>query len=497
LTFTVANAFAWWIRELPDQIALEVDGDPVTYRELDVWTRRVAADLAERGARPGDRIAIMAANSMEFAALMIGAMRAGIISAPVNFRSKPRELADFRTLIEPAIVFADSERVEAASDAFGEAIDLAQIAALRDGDHVDLAYEIDSDDPLFVIGTSGSTGKPKSTIYSHRTVMTWAAEFALMEPGCGKGGSFLSLGPFSAASGTLHLFELIAIGNTVFIETQFDAARALRLLEQRRISTFIGVPLFFERIAAEPDFASADLSALKFAQTAGARISPDLLAAWRAKNVILRQAYGCTEAGGAWAARDDTAIDEPHKAGHGGIFSQFAISDGKGGFAAPETEGEILVRSACVTPGYWNQPDATAETIRNGWLHTGDLGKLDATGNLTFVDRLKDIIISGGLNVSAMEVEQTIGQLPGVKEVAVIAFDDPRYGEAPLAIIYGGRNAPSADGVIAHCSERLAGYKIPRYVTYSNAPLPRLVVGKISKVDLRREYREKALEPVR
>src|SRR5690606_17717259 len=130
--------------------------------------------------------------------------------------------------------------------------------------------------------------------------------------------------------------------------------------------------------------------------------------------VVLRQLYGSTEAGGGWGARDDVAVSAPDKCGRGGMFTEYAILGENRGFAPPGTPGEILVRSPCLMVGYWNNPEATQEALRDGWLHTGDLGVLDETGNLTFIDRLKDIIISGGLNISAAEVERVIGELAGV-----------------------------------------------------------------------------------
>jgi fatty-acyl-CoA synthase len=219
-------------------------------------------------------------------------------------------------------------------------------------------------------------------------------------------------------------------------------------------------------------------------------VNPALLARYRERGLVLRQAYGSTEAGGAWAARNETAVSQPEKSGPGAMFTEFAIQGEHGGFAPPGTPGEILVRSAGQSAGYWNNEAATRDVYRNGWLHTGDLGMLDERGNLTFIDRLKDIIISGGLNISAMEVESVIAEVEGVREVVVLPAKDAQFGETPLAVVYGDPAALSIPAIIEHCNSHLSNYKVPRYVAIEPEPLPRLASGKISKIPLREKYQD-------
>jgi fatty-acyl-CoA synthase len=496
MAFSVASALKWWSRDCPDSIALSVDDETLTFAELYAWTSRIGEHLSNQGVKAGDRIAIAGINSMEYAVLEFGLMRIGAISTPLSFRSTAREIRELLSELTPVLFFADRERMDLVRDAtrnFACGVKpLSDIRVLRQGAIPLLSYDPQPDEIVFIIGTSGSTGHPKGVMYSHRTLMTYAAELAIAEPRCGKGGSFLSMGPFSSASGTLQLMQFIAIGSAVYIESKFDPPRALALLVKHRITTFMGVPIFFEKISALPEFAAADLSYLHYAQTAGARISPALLAAWRDKGVILRQAYGSTEAGGAWAARDDTATTEPQKCGHGGIFEDYAIVDEQNNRVAAGVPGEILVRSPCLTPGYWNNPNATADAIKDGWLHTGDLGMLDANGNLTFIDRLKDIIISGGINISAIEVERVISEVAGVEEVAVIAANDVEFGETPLAVVYGDASVLNVRTIIDYCKQHLTSYKVPRYMLLENEPLPRVPAGKISKVALRAKYKDAA-----
>jgi acyl-CoA synthetase (AMP-forming)/AMP-acid ligase II len=282
--------------------------------------------------------------------------------------------------------------------------------------------------------------------------------------------------------------QCIVQGATVYIESSFTPERALDLLVRKRIVSFMAAPIFFERIAALSAFATADLSGLRWTQVGGARVSPALLAAWRSKGVVLRHAYGSTEAGGAWGARGIAAAAEAHKCGRGGLFSEYAIRLSNGEITRHGGPGEILIRSACMTVGLWNKPSETTELLRDGWLHTGDLGQIDVNGNLIFIDRIKDIIISGGLNISAAEVERVIADIPGVSEVAVIVANDASFGETPLAIVYAETARVSCATIVEHCNRHLANFKVPRYIAFEDEPLPRLPSGKLAKPVLRQKY---------
>ncbi len=323
--------------------------------------------------------------------------------------------------------------------------------------------------------------------------MTYASEFILMEPGCGKGSSTLSCGPFSSSSGSLLLMQFLSSGVTMHIESQYQADRALALLVKHRITTMQAAPIFFEQMSELDDFASADLSGMNFAQVGGASVSNTLLNAWHEKGVVLRQAYGSTEAGGGWAARDDTALTEPQKCGRGGMFTSYAIRAESGEMAPCGTQGEVLIKSPCVSPGYWNNNKATDAAFQNGYFHTGDIGVLDENGNLQFIDRIKDIVITGGLNVSTSELERVILELEGLDDVVVIGVPDTRFGETPMAIVHG-RGSVSIEQIIEHCNNSVASYKVPRYVAIDAEPLPRLPSGKVDKKSVRSRYLERVGE---
>jgi len=495
MAFTVSRAIKWWAWDKPDRVALDYEGEIVTYSALYSWALRVAAWLREQGVSPGDRVMMVGENSLEYAMLILGTTLVGAISAPISFRSSERELAQSIALLSPKLVFADRGREEIVSAALGAAAQellhlFDPIRPLRDAPEPSPAHEAKPEDPMFIIGTSGSTGTPKGVIYTQGSTMVYSAEFAIMEPGTANGGSVLAAGPYSSASGTLLLHQFLSVGATIFAENKFTPERALTMLTGHKLTTFLASTVFYERIAALPEFEQADLSTIKFAQISGARVSAALLARYQEKGVTLRQAYGCTEAGGAWAARDETAFTSPEKCGPGAMFSEFAVVRPDGGVAPAGEAGEILIRSPAVAAGYWNDPEQTAKTFKDGWLHTGDRGVLDDRGNLTFIDRIKDIIISGGLNVSAMEVESAIAEIDGVVEVVVMAAKDAEFGETPLAIIHADQAKVDVRTVLSHCRTVLAAYKVPRYVVFEAEPFARLPSGKIAKVTVREKYKE-------
>lgn len=494
MAFTIERALRWWVRDKPDALAIYFDGEELSFSETFAWASRVSQWLKEEGVEKDDRVSIVAANSMEYAILLIGTMFAGAIGSPISFRSSARDLRKSLDVLEPTLVFSDAERDKCVRDALGDGEagkrrDLSTIRSLRHAPTPPIPdFEAQTEDALFIINTSGSTGFPKGVIYGQGATMIYAAEFTVMQPATGHGGGALVTGPFSSASGTLLLFQFLAVGASVYFEAKFTPEGALQLLRNHPISTFLASTIFFERIAALPEFEQADLSSLAFAQISGARVNPNLITRYREKGVILRQAYGCTEAGGAWAARDETAISDPEKCGPGAMFSQFKVIREDGSTAPANESGEILIRSDGLAIGYWNDAEQTNKTFRDGWLHTGDRGVMDERGNLTFIDRIKDIIISGGLNVSAMEVEGAITEIDGIDEAVVLAAKDDKFGETPLAIVFGDTDRIDAEAIIDHCREALASYKVPSYVAIAPEPMPRLPSGKLDKVSLREKY---------
>ncbi|HEX7759761.1 MAG TPA: AMP-binding protein [Caulobacteraceae bacterium] len=489
---TLSSALTWWSNLTPDSVAINMEGDALTYRAYHDWADRIAVKLLGLGVQRGDRVAVFAANSLPYCALIMGIMRAGAMVLPINLRLTPHEIAEILEDTTPALLVADNERQAKLGDIGIRVVNTAEIAALREGERQSPSLDIDVDAPVVIITTSGSTAKPKGVIFTHRSMTSYAAEFALAEPAITKGAKVLILSPFATSAGFVQLMHYTTLGCTLYVEPVFDPDRALFLLETERINAFGGVPVFFERVAACARWAQADLSDLRLVTVGGARVSRALLDTWMKKGPIIRQIYGQTEIGGNGTIMPAAlAADQPEKCGRGGVFTDLRIVGDDGRAVPPNTPGEILMRGPGMMKGYWNNPQATAEAIRDGWLHTGDIGMLDEDGLLTFIDRKKDIIISGGMNISAAEVERAISEFEGVEEVVVISADDRKFGETPMAVLYANRLI-SVENLVAHCNSRLADYKVPRYVVVEDEPLPRLATGKLSKPAVRLKWKDAA-----
>lgn len=487
---TINSAIQWWARNRRDVVALSLGGDRVTYGEWAAWIDRTAEWLVGLGAAPGDRISACGANSLEYCTLSLAAMRAGAIIAPLNARFTAPELLEIVEDHSPRLIVTDSDQAAKFSGSDVPLADMASISGLRSGPERRPEHDPDPDACVVIISTSGSTARPKGVMYSHRTMLGYVTANAMEDSALRDGGGVIVVAPLATSAGMVQLVHYSVMGCTLFFEPQFDAQRFLDILVQEKIVSFGGAPAFFERIAALPGFKDADLSHLKAVTVGGARVTRSLFDAWAARGKIIRQVYGQTEAGGNSTVMPAAlAADFPEKCGWGGIFTDHKIIDANGVELPPNTEGQILIRGPGVMLGYWNNPQATAETLRDGWLHTGDIATIDENGLITFVDRIKDIIISGGLNISAAEVERAVMEFPGVEEAAVISAPDARFQETPLAIVYAPAGLDVA-ALIDHCNARLADYKVPRYVAVREEPLPRLATQKISKPALREAYRD-------
>ena len=321
-------------------------------------------------------------------------------------------------------------------------------------------------------------------------------ENTLTEEGFRSGTVTLLVLPLAFTPGLVYgLLITTILGGALIVEPDLTPSRAVGLIEKHSVRALFGVPLIFEALSQTPEFEQADLSSLQTAIIGGAAVPVDLLRRWADKGVLLRQIYGMTEAGGvATATLKAEALEHPESCGTGSIFTEVRVMGHDGSLLGPGEPGELVVRGPGVTPGYWDDPESTAAALRDGWLHSGDVGTCDEQGRITFVDRMKDLIISGGINISPVELEVAIASLDGVAEVSVIAARDPRFGETPAAIVTVAADSEGLDeaAVVAHCEKVLSDYKVPRYVVLRSEPLPRLPSGKLAKRAIREEYHDVA-----
>lgn len=497
MTATIGKALDWWARTKGDTTAVVFSGAELSYRTLRDWSSRIARLLVEtKGVAPGDRVGLLGPNSLEWPAAALGVLKSGGVLVPLNSRYRPAEL---RKIVDDAgigvvIVAPGFEQLAEDTSAVGapfSVVPFAEFDAMRTGGADDFRVDLEPDEPTTVLFTSGSTGLSKGVILTNRTLMSIVLENTLTEEGFRPGTTTLLVLPLAFTPGLVYgLLITTVLGGTLIVEPELNPSNAVTLLEKHSVQAIFGVPLIFEAISRAPEFADADLSSVKTAIVGGAAVPGQLLKRWSDKGVLLRQIYGMTEAGGvATATVREEALEFPDRCGTGSIFTEVKVFNSAGEPAAPGEEGELVVRGPGVTPGYWNDPETTAEAIRDGWLHSGDLGVADEDGRVQFVDRLKDLIISGGINISPVELEIAIGAIDGVEEVAVIAAHDDRFGETPAAIVTVSEDMDAAT-IVEHCKQVLADFKVPRYVVIRQDPLPRLPSGKIAKTVIRDEYKD-------
>jgi fatty-acyl-CoA synthase len=482
----------YWRRNAPQKPALIFNEETLTYEAFCRWTDGVAAELRSKGLVPGDVINIIGDNSLEWLAAAIGAIKAGVVVAGINQRSVATEIADLVGRCGGRMIFTDAAHRQVVVEALAETVPILQLEDLRahqDGQPWE-SPRVSPDSPLVLVFTSGTTSKSKAVIQTHRTWLSTAIERQLVEPAFSRDMRQLFVLSLFGNGGTVSgSLNVLAHGGTFIVEPRFDAARALELIQRHEVTVFAGPPIIFEQIAALPAFGSARIDTLASCMVGGAPVPQALLETWRAKGVRLRQLYGQTELGIVVTVSTDEEVDAGARScGRGGIFTKLRIARADGSTCAPGEAGEIRAFGPSCTVGYWGDPEATRALFdEQGWLKTGDIGVMDETGLLTFVDRAKEIIISGGFNISPAEVEAAILRVPGVKEAAVLPAFDAKFGETPLAVVYGEPGL-CPDVIVEACNAALSNYKVPRYVDIVGEPLPRMTSQKVNKRLLREIY---------
>ncbi len=472
----------------PARVAIEFQGAPVSYAEVAERSDALAAEFVAGGMVRGDRVAVLAENRPEYVDVLFACAKAGLIMVPLNWRLTAPELAHQIDDAEVGLLIVDDPRRDQAQHAVAVASGTPPLRMLRKGAASAPAPEVAvaDDDPLFLIYTSGTTGKPKGALLTHAN--TFWTNIAI--------DRVMDVTTFDVVLQVLPQFHiggwnvqpLLAWwkGATVVLEPAFDPARALALIGERKVTTMMGVPATYLFMAESPGFETADLSSLRTAVVGGAPMPESLIARWHARDVQLIQGYGLTEASPNVLGLPPE--DVARKVGYAGRpypHVEVGLRDTEDGseIDGPGV-GELVVRGPSVFAGYWRNPDATAETLVDGWLRTGDVAERDGEGYYRIRDRVKDMYISGGENVYPAEVESVLADHPGVVEAAVVGVADERWGEVGAAfVVRRPHHDPSTEDLISWCSERLAVFKVPRRVIFVD-DLPRSAMNKVLKREL-------------
>jgi len=473
------------------------------------------AELAERGAvlagglhetlrlRPGDRAALIMRNAPEYLELLLAGWHAGLAMVPVNARLHPRELAYILDHSGARACFVTDDLAGTVAPLQGEIATLERVVPvgadeyrrLLRGDPRTMA-EAAPDDVAWLFYTSGTTGRPKGAMLTHRNLLAMTLAYLADVDQVAPGDAILHAAPMSHGSGLYILPHAAkAACQVVPASAGFDPAEIFELLRHWRGVTMFAAPTMVKRLAEHPEAARSDHAGLKTIVYGGAPMYlADLERAHGAFGHRLAQIYGQGESPMCITALDKAAhadISHPRhrerlaSVGTAQLVVEVMVADADDRSLPDGETGEVLVRGASVMRGYWRDPEASADALRGGWLHTGDLGSIDQDGFLTLRDRSKDLIISGGTNVYPREVEEALLEHPSVAEVSVVGRPDPEWGEVVVAFVVAAEGrSPDAAELDAHCLARIARFKRPRDYLHVEA-LPKNNYGKVLKTELR------------
>jgi long-chain acyl-CoA synthetase len=455
----------------PEAVAVaHIGGERLSYGEL--WDRaaRVAGGLRDRGVGRGDRVALRLPNGLDWVLGFWGAQLAGAVVVPVNTRFKPAEV-DYVIEDSGATLTIDPESPPPQGEPHAE-------------------EGLEPDDLAAIFYTSGTTGFPKGAMTSHANFLA-NSESAIRVIGLPRESgvqTIVNVPLFHVTGCNSQLIPILEVGGTVHVLTDaLDLAGFLRTVAQEGVELLVSVPAIYHALTRHPAFADHDTSSVRWIAYGGAPIAESLVRR-------IQEHFPSARVGNGFGLTETSSLTSflPHE--------EAAEHADSVGFAVPVVDvavdepdpdtgvGELLVRGENVVAGYWDKPDATRETFASGWLHTGDLARIDDDGLLYIVDRAKDMINRGGENVYSIEVESAVAGGPGVGEVAVLGVPDEMMGEKVGAVIVPADGADlDVAAVVAHARERVADFKVPQYVAVRTGPLPRNPGGKVLKGQLRDE----------
>ncbi|POX39319.1 p-hydroxycinnamoyl-CoA synthetase [Streptomyces sp. Ru73] len=484
-------------RKTPHRTAVRHEGAATTYAGLHDRTTRLARALRATGVRRGDRIAYLGPNHPSFLETFFAAGALGAVFVPLNTRLTGPEIAyqladsGAGTLIHTP---AHAALVDGLRDPAGPVRTYLEVGPayeelLAGAGNEPLDEPVSGDDVCIIMYTSGTTGRPKGAMLTHAN-LTWNALNVLVDTDLTADEVALVSAPlFHTAGLNMLTLPVLLKGGTCVLVESFDPDATFDLIAGHRISFMFGVPTMFERIARSPRWPTADLSSLRLLTCGGSPVPGPLIAAYQERGLTFQQGYGMTEAApGALFLDGEHAVSKAGSAGVPHFFTDVRVARPDLSPAGVGEPGEVLVRGPNVMPGYWGLPEVSAAAFADGWFRTGDAARVDADGYVTVVDRLKDMIISGGENVYPAEVEAALLAHPGVAECAVIGVPDERWGEVPRAVVVPRDGVALDPGdVLASLAGRLAKYKIPKSVVVADE-LPRTASGKLLKPRVRALY---------
>lgn len=490
----------------PDRLAvIELETHQrYTFAQVDNRANRLAnflRDVCQVG--PGDRVSILARNSIVYLDLLYGLPKIGAIFAPFNWRLTANEIAYMVQDLQPKVLLCESEFVPI-TEAVGDKLSLPQIVSLDNPDEQGWLYypdeiekassdvppspSLDMESPYAILYTSGTTGHPKGAVIPYRqvlfncvnTVVSWGLSSQDVTP--------IYTPLFHAGGLFAFLMPLLYVGGRIVMARDFDPVASLKWILEEGCTVILGVPTLFQMWMESDYFNQADMTHVRFFISGGAACPTQLMATWREKKkVVFRQGYGLTEVGvNCFTMTDEESERKAGSVGKPIFHSQAKVVDPETGEqTSPGISGELLLRGPHVSLGYWRNPTATQDSIRDGWFHTGDMAHVDEEGFFYIDGRYKDMIKSGGENIYAAEVENVFRSHPAVKDAALIGKPDSKWGEVGVLVLSlepGGE--VGEEELKLYCSDQLARFKIPKEFHFIDE-LPYSAYGKVEKAKLK------------
>ncbi len=477
-----------------------------TYAQLNERANRAANFLREKfDVQKGDRVSILAHNSIAYVDLVFGLGKIGAVFAPLNWRLTSRELTYIVNDCQPKLLIVGPEFVPVYEEMRAE-IRVEKIVALEgaeipDADSYEESLEqasgsepkridIEEGDAYCILYTSGTTGRPKGALLPHRQIL-WNAINTVISWGLSERDVSPILTPMFHSGGLfVFLVPLFYAGGRIVLARDFDPEASLQIIVDEKCTVILGVPTLFQVWMNSPQFEKIDFRHVHFFISGGAPCPPSLIEAWhKAKGVTMRQGYGLTEAGvNCFTMTDEDALRKIGSVGKPIFHSEMRLVDADDRDVLVGQTGELIIKGPHVCAGYWNNEEATKQSLKDGWFHTGDMARMDDEGYFYIVGRFKDMIISGGENVYAAEVEAVFREHDAVADAALIGQPDEKWGEVGLMIVARKPNQKvDADELLKFCQGRLAKYKVPKRVEFVES-LPYSPYGKVIKAELREKF---------
>lgn len=483
LSAHLAHRASW----TPDKTALRFEGRALTYADLERAVSAGTSWLRSRGVGIGDRVAFLGPNCPELVEMLYACARLGAIFVPLNARMPASELRVFVEQSRPSLLAAEQSFHDVATAIAPEEASTFRLGSddLVGAERVQPDPGRDPAESVLIAFTSGTTGRPKGAVFNHHNLILGALKM-IIDDGLTAADDVLVASPLFHVAALLSLaLPSLWAGATLTIHRLFDAARVLEDLQRLRITRFLATPVMTQALAAQPHWATADLSSLRTVYTGSTGIRQPDVEPWWANGVPVGQGYGMTEAPGIAITPGGAPQEKVLAGGKPTLFQQVRVVDASGRDAPAGEPGEVWTRGPAMMLGYWENEAANREALHAGWFRTGDVGVFDEDGYLRVVDRLKDVITVGTSDVYPSDLEAVLADCPEIREAAVVGGPDGELGEVPIACVVPaeGANLTSAK-VLALFPGRLAAYKHPRQVAFLES-LPRTAAGKIHKPALR------------